>query len=74
MFLEHSLFKLKLSVVYLNLVPLLFLIYVNYLPAVAKHKLLLYAYDSRSYFFVHGKQIHEVESLPCSELKQLVIG
>ena len=41
--------------------PILFLIYVNDMPAVVKHKLFLYADDSS--ILVHGKHIYEVESL-----------
>ena len=47
--------------------PILFLIYVNDMTAVVKHKLLLYADDSA--ILVHGKHIHEVESLLSSELE-----
>ena len=47
--------------------PLLFLIYVNDISAVEKHKLLLYADDSA--ILVAGKNIAQIESLLSRELE-----
>ena len=47
--------------------PLLFLIYVNDIPAVVKHKLLLYADDAA--LLIHGKNLKDIESSLSSELE-----
>ena len=47
--------------------PLLFLIYVNDMPAVVKHKSLLYADDAT--LLVHGKNLKDIESSLSSELE-----
>ena len=47
--------------------PLLFLIYVNDMPAVVKHKLLLYADDAA--LLVHGKNSKYTELSLSSELE-----
>ena len=49
--------------------PLLFLIYVNDMSAVVKHKLLLYAYDVA--ILVSGANIMQVQSLLSGELEMV---
>ena len=49
--------------------PLLFLIYVNDMPAVVKHKLLIYADDAA--LLVHGKNLKDIQSSLSSELEMV---